>query len=66
MTILQEISNSYLVALVLGLPYGLTFCASSGPPYIVSYIAGIGSVFRKRVAITTAYNGGRIVAYGIN
>jgi len=53
MTILQEISNSYLVTLVLGLPYGLTFCASSDLPYIVSYIAGIKAVVRKGVVIIT-------------
>ena len=65
MTVLEQISNPYLASLVLGLVYGLTFCASSCLPYLVSYIAGIGAGFKKGIIITTVYNGGRIVAYAI-
>jgi len=65
MTVLQQISNPYLASLVLGLLYGLTFCASACLPYIISYIAGIGAGFKKGVIITTVYNSGRIVAYAI-
>ncbi len=65
MTVLQQISNPYLASLILGLLYGLTFCASACLPYIISYIAGIGAGFKKGVIITTVYNSGRIVAYAI-
>ena len=65
MTVLEQISNPYLASLVLGLLYGLTFCASACLPYIVSYIAGIGAGFKKGVIVTTIYNAGRIVAYAI-
>jgi sulfite exporter TauE/SafE len=65
MTVLQQISNPYLASLILGLLYGLTFCASACLPYIISYIAGIGAGFRKGVIITTIYNSGRIVAYAL-
>ena len=65
MTVLQQISNPYLASLVLGLLYGLTFCASACLPYIISYIAGIGAGFKKGVIITTVYNSGRIVAYAL-
>ncbi|MDG6223160.1 MAG: sulfite exporter TauE/SafE family protein [Candidatus Bathyarchaeota archaeon] len=65
MTVLEQISNPYLASLVLGLLYGLTFCASACLPYIVSYIAGIGAGFKKGVMVTTIYNAGRIVAYAI-
>lgn len=65
MTVLQQIPNPYLASLVLGLLYGLTFCASACLPYIVSYIAGIGAGFKKGIAITSIYNSGRIIAYAI-
>ena len=65
MSVLEQISNPYLGSLVLGLLYGLTFCASSCLPYIVSYIAGVGAGFKKGVVITTVYNSGRVVAYAI-
>jgi len=65
MTVLEQISNPYLASLVLGLLYGLTFCASACLPYIVSYIAGIGAGFKKGVIVTTIYNAGRILAYAI-
>jgi len=65
MTVLQQISNPYLASLILGLLYGLTFCASACLPYIISYIAGIGAGFKKGVIITTVYNSGRIVAYAL-
>jgi len=65
MTVLEQISNPYLASIVLGLLYGITFCATACLPYIVSYIAGIGAGFKKGIVITTVYNSGRIVAYAI-
>jgi len=65
MTVLEQISDPYLASLVLGLLYGLTFCASACLPYIISYIAGIGAGFKKGIVVTTIYNAGRIVAYAI-
>lgn len=65
MTVLEQISNPYLASLVLGLLYGLTFCASACLPYLVSYIAGIGAGFKTSIAVTAVYNSGRIVAYAI-
>ena len=65
MSVLQQISNPYLASLILGLLYGLTFCASACLPYIISYIAGIGAGFKKGVIITAVYNSGRILAYAI-
>jgi hypothetical protein len=53
MTVLQQISNPYLASLILGLLYGLTFCASACLPYIISYIAGIGAGFKKGAIITS-------------
>jgi hypothetical protein len=44
MTVLEQNSNPYLASLILGLLYGLTFCASACLPYIIGYIAGIGGV----------------------
>jgi len=65
MTVLEQISNTYLASLVLGLLYGLTFCASACLPYLVSYIAGIGAGFKTSIKITAVYNSGRIIAYAI-
>lgn len=65
MTVLEQISNPYLASLVLGIVYGLTFCASACLPYIVSYIAGVGAGFKKGIEITTIYNTGRIIAYAV-
>jgi sulfite exporter TauE/SafE len=65
MTVLEQISNTYLASLVLGLQYGLTFCASACLPYIVRYIAGIGAGFKTSIKIKAVYNSGRIVAYAI-
>jgi len=55
MTVLQQISNPYLASLILGLLYGLTFCTSACLPYVTSYIAGIGTGFRKGVTVTSIY-----------
>ena len=44
MTVLEQISNPYIASLILGLLYGLTFCASACLPRIISYIKGIGGV----------------------
>ncbi len=65
MTMLDQISNPYLASLILGLLYGLTFCASACLPYIISYIAGIGAGFKKGIIVISIYNSGRIVAYAI-
>jgi sulfite exporter TauE/SafE len=65
MTLLEQISNPYLVSLTLGLIYGLAFCTTACLPYLVSYIAGIKAGFRKGVIVTAVYNSGRITAYAI-
>ena len=44
MTVLEQNSNPHPAPLILGLFYGLTFCASARLPHITSYIAGIGGV----------------------
>jgi sulfite exporter TauE/SafE len=62
---LQQISDPYVSAILLGLLYGLTFCTSVCLPYVVSYIAGIGTGFKKGVIVTTIYNSGRIAAYAV-
>jgi sulfite exporter TauE/SafE len=62
---LQQISDPYVSAILLGLFYGLTFCTSVCLPYVVSYIAGIGAGFKKGVVVTTIYNSGRIAAYAV-
>ncbi len=65
MTVIEQISNPYLASLVLGIVYGLTFCASACLPYIVSYIAGTGAGFKKGIEITVIYSTGRIIAYAV-
>jgi sulfite exporter TauE/SafE len=65
MNVLEQISNHYLASLVLGLLYWLTICALVCIPYLVSYIAGVGSGFKTGIKITAFYNSGRIVAYAI-
>jgi hypothetical protein len=44
MTVLEQNSNPYTASPILGLLYGLTFCASACLPRVISYIAGIGGV----------------------
>ena len=44
MTVLEQKSNPHPALLILGLFYGLTFCASARLPHITSYIAGIEGV----------------------
>lgn len=65
MSLMTEISNPYMASLALGLLSGLVFCTSACLPYVASYIAGVGSGFRKSVLITVTYNGGRLMAYAL-
>jgi len=63
MSLIPEIANPFVAAFAGGLLYGLAVCTASCLPYIASYIAGVGAGFRRSVAITMIFNGGRIVAY---
>jgi sulfite exporter TauE/SafE len=65
MSLLPDIPNPYLTALVGGLFYGFAVCTSARLPYITSYIAGIGAGFRKGVAITMILDSARIVAHAL-
>jgi sulfite exporter TauE/SafE len=65
MSLVPNIPNPYLAALVGGIFYGFAVCTSSCLPYITGYIAGVGAGFRKGVAITMIFNSGRIVAYAL-
>ena len=65
MSLIPEISNPYLGAFAGGLIYGVAVCTASCLPYIASYIAGIGAGFRKGVAVTMIFSGGRIAGYAI-
>jgi thiol:disulfide interchange protein DsbD len=65
MSLIPEIPNPYVYALVVGLLYGTVFCTSTCLPYIASYIAGIGADFRKGVIATLIYNMGRVIAYAL-
>jgi cytochrome c-type biogenesis protein len=65
MSLLPEISNSYVGAFAVGLLYGAVFCTSTCLPYIASYIAGIGADFRKGVIVTLIYSVGRVTAYAL-
>ncbi len=65
MSLLPEIANPYVAALVLGFSYGLVFCTSTCLPYIASYIAGINAGFRRGVTVTLIFNAGRITAYAL-
>ena len=65
MSLIPEISNPYLGAFAGGLLYGMVVCTASCLPYIASYIAGIGAGFRKGVALTIVFSGGRIAGYAV-
>jgi sulfite exporter TauE/SafE len=65
MSLIPEISNPYLGALIGGVLYGLVVCTASCLPYIAGYIAGIGAGFRKGVAVTLIFNSGRIAGYAL-
>lgn len=65
MSLIPSISNPYLAAFLGGLTYGMVVCTASCLPYIASYIAGIGAGFRRGVAVTMIFNGGRIVGYAL-
>jgi len=63
MSLIPEVSNPFLAAFAGGLLYGLAVCTASCLPYIASYIAGVGTGFRKSITITMIFNGGRVLAY---
>jgi thiol:disulfide interchange protein DsbD len=65
MSLIPELSSPYLTAFVTGLLYGLVACTSTCLPYLASYIAGIGTGFKKSVIVTLTFNIGRIIAYAI-
>jgi sulfite exporter TauE/SafE len=65
MSLLPDIPNPYLAALIGGLIYGLAVCTSACLPYVTSYIAGIGASFRKGVTVTMIFNLGRITGYAL-
>jgi sulfite exporter TauE/SafE len=65
MSLVPNIPNPYLAALVGGIFYGFAVCTSSCLPYITGYIAGVGAGFRKGVSITMIFNSGRVVAYAL-
>jgi cytochrome c-type biogenesis protein len=65
MSLLPEIANPYVAALVMGFSYGLVFCTSTCLPFVASYIAGINADFRKGITVTMIFNSGRITAYAI-
>ncbi len=65
MSLIPELSNPYLTAFASGLLYGLVACTSTCLPYLASYIASIGSGFKKSVLITLTFNSGRIAAYAL-
>lgn len=65
MSLIPEISNPYVAAFAGGLLYGMAVCTAACLPYIASYIAGVGTGFRRSLTITMTFNGGRIVAYAL-
>ncbi len=65
MSLIPQLSNPYLGALIGGLTYGLAVCTATCLPYVASYIAGTGANFRKGVGITLTFNSGRIIAYAL-
>lgn len=65
MSLIPQISNPYIGAFVGGLLYGLAVCTSACLPVVASYIAGIGSGFRKSMKVTFIFNSGRILAYAL-
>jgi cytochrome c-type biogenesis protein len=65
MSLVPQISNPYLGALIEGLVYGLAVCTATCLPYVASYIAGTGADFRKGVIITAFFSSGRIASYAI-
>lgn len=65
MSLIPELSSPYLTAFGSGLLYGLVACTSTCLPYLASYIAGIGTGFKKSIIVTLTFNIGRIIAYAI-
>jgi cytochrome c-type biogenesis protein len=65
MSLIPELSNPYLTALASGLLYGLVACTSTCLPYLASYIAGIGTGFRRSVVVTLTFNMGRVISYAL-
>jgi cytochrome c-type biogenesis protein len=65
MSLIPEFSNPYVGALAGGMLYGLAVCTASCLPYIASYIAGIGSGFRKSMIVTLIFSSGRVAGYAL-
>jgi sulfite exporter TauE/SafE len=65
MSLIPQLTNPYLNALIIGISYGLGVCTASCLPYVAGYVAGIGAGFRQGVRITLIFNGGRILAYAL-
>jgi sulfite exporter TauE/SafE len=64
-SLIPQVSNPYIGALLGGLIYGLAVCTASCLPYLAGYIAGVGAGFRRGVSVTLIFSGGRIVGYAI-
>jgi len=56
MTVLEQNSNPPPVSLILGLFYGLTFCASARLPHTTNYITGIGAVNLVAMRLGVLFN----------
>ena len=65
MSLIPQLTNPYLDALIIGLGYGLGVCTASCLPYVAGYVAGIGAGFRQGIRVTLIFNAGRIVAYAM-
>lgn len=65
MSLIPQLTNPYLDALIIGLGYGLGVCTASCLPYVAGYVAGIGAGFRQGIRVTLIFNAGRIVAYAL-
>lgn len=65
MSLLPQLTNPYLDALIIGLGYGLGVCTASCLPYVAGYVAGVGAGFRQGIRVTLIFNAGRIVAYAL-
>lgn len=65
MSLIPQLTNPYLDALVIGVGYGLGVCTASCLPYVAGYVAGTGAGFRQGIRITLIFNAGRILAYAL-
>jgi sulfite exporter TauE/SafE len=64
-SLIPQVSNPYTGAFLGGLIYGMVVCTASCLPYLAGYIAGVGAGFRRGVAVTVIFSGGRIIGYAI-